>query len=165
MRINERTKYKEFQKVEKYLTKQSVQRIKDAAEKKYGGMYDMPFERFYSCANGDFSHLYINNEPTVLQVYWQKRFEEFVKEFAQALQKLTLPATDDERVASQDLLKLEWGEAILVFVQNYFGCRSFKEAEQITIGEILIAKRAQYNKDKYMRQLGQVQARKMQHKK
>lgn len=161
MRITDKTKYDTFTNVEPYVTQKSINAIKNAAEKKYGNMYDLTFSQFYACMNGDFSHIIKTSSPTVLQVYWTKRFSEFAEKLANELKSLTLPQTADERLASQSLLKVSWAEGLLVFMQSFFHLHSFKEAEQITIGELLIAKRAQYNQDKYTRELAKLQRKKI----
>lgn len=165
MRISDKTKYSTFASVEPFVTPASIAAIKKAAERVHGNMYDLTFAQFYACMNGDFSHVVENkNDPTVLQVYWIKRFGEFANEFAKTLQSLTIPQTLDEVRASSVLLKVEWGEAMLVFLQSFFHLQSFKQAEQITIGELLIAKRAQYNQTKYERELTKIQRQKMKRK-
>lgn len=165
MRITNETKYSELLPVEKFLTDKAAEELKQAAERLFGNMYDLTFEQFYECANGNFSEVIGSlQSPTVLQVYWIKRFGEFIEEFAKQLKKLEPKQTDEELKASQGLLKVSWSEGLLVFIQSYFGTRSFKEAEQITIGELLIAKRAQYNQDLYRRKLNALQIAKMKRK-
>lgn len=157
MRITERTLYATIQPIEKYFADSMNDKIMRAAEGKFGCMYDLEFATFWACAGGDFSNLGDMRNPTVLQVYWVKRFNNFVEEFTQALKVLTLSPTADESRAGQGLLKVTWGEGILVFLQQWFGLKSYKEAEKITIGELLIAKRAQYNQDLFRRSLAQIQ--------
>lgn len=164
MRITERTLYATISPIEKYLRTETVKEIERAAENKYGAMYDLEFATFWACAGGDFSHLGDMRNPTVLQVYWVKRFNKFVEEITQSLKGLTLTPTDEERKASEGLLNVAWGEGILVFLQQWFGLKSYKEAEKITIGELLIAKRAQYNQDLFRRKLSKIQMSKF-HKK
>lgn len=164
MRITERTLYATIEPIEKYFRPKMEENIMRAAEGKFGGMYDLEFATFWACAGGDFSHLGDMRNPTVLQVYWVKRFNKFVEEITQALKGLTLTPTDEERKASEGLLKVTWGEGILVFLQQWFGLKSYKEAEKITIGELLIAKRAQYNQDLFRRKLSKIQMSKF-HKK
>lgn len=165
MRVTERTKYETFRSVEKYLTKEATEKLKKAAEESFGAMQDLTFAQFHACVNGNFADVLGNTaSPTVLQAYWAKRFADFVEEFAGALKKLTLQQTADEVQASQGLLKVNWDEGLLVFIQSYFGLRSFKEAEQITIGEIIIAKRAQYNQELYRRKLNAIQMAKLKRK-
>lgn len=162
MLITQETKYKEVADAEKYFTPQGVEELKKAAEDVYGSMYDLTFSTFHACANGDFSGIFADvKDPTVLQVYWCKRFADFVQEFAEALQKMQAPQTPDEKKAAKGLLKTDWAEGLLVFLQGFFGLRSFKEAENITVGEILIAKRARFNEDMYRRNLSKIQMQKI----
>lgn len=164
MRITERTLYATIQPIEKYLQDSMTSELMRAAEAKFGAMYDLEFATFWACAGGDFSNLGDMRNPTVLQVYWVKRFNKFVEEFTKALKGLTLSPTADESKAGQGLLQVTWGEGILVFLQQWFGLKSYKEAEKITIGELLIAKRAQYNQDLFRRRLAQIQTAKFKKK-
>lgn len=165
MRITDKTKYSLFEPVEKYVTPEAVAALKQAAERKYGSMYDLTFEQFYACSQGNFSDILGDiSKPTVLQVYWCKRFADFVDEFAKTMQTVTMKPTAEEQRAAQGLLKTDWGENMLVFLQQWFGCKSYKEAEKITIGELIIAKRAQYNQDKFRRQLAKIQTEKYKRK-
>lgn len=161
MRITENTKYIEILAVEKYFSKKTVEELKSAAEKQFGSMYDLEFATFYNCANGDFSHLGGLDNPTALQVYWIKRFGDFSEEFAKTLSTLQVQSSEDEKRASEGLLKVTWGESMLVFMQRYFGLKSFREAEKITIGELLIAKRATYNDELFQRRLAKIRTQKI----
>ena len=88
MRITDRTLYATIEPLEKYFRKEMTAELKQAAEVKYGAMYDLEFATFWACAGGDFSHLGDMRNPTVLQVYWVKRFGEFVEEYTKALKGL-----------------------------------------------------------------------------
>ena len=162
MLITSETKYSEIVEAEKYFTAQSVEKLKKAAEETYGSMYDLTFSTFHACTNGDFSHIIKDaKDPTVLQIYWCKRFADFVKEFAEALKNMQTQQTPDEKKAAKGLLQTDWAENMLVFLQDFFGLRSFKEAENITVGEILIAKRARFNEDTYRRNIARIQTQKI----
>ena len=162
MLITAKTKYREIAEAEKYFTPQSVEDLKRAAENTYTSMYDLTFAGFHACANGDFSGVLGDmTDPTVLQVYWCKRFADFVKTFADMMQKMQLPQTPEEKRAENGLLQTDWAESVLVFLKDYFGLRSFREAEAITVGEILIAKRARFNEDTYRRNLARIQTQKI----
>lgn len=166
MRITSKTKYSVLEPVEKYLTTKGVQELKKAAENEFGAMYDLTFAQFHACANGDFSGMIGEmKDPTALQVYWAKRFADFVEEFANELKRLTTKQTADEKRASSGMLKVAWDEGLLIFIQSFFGLKSFREAEQITMGEILIAKRASYNQDIFRRNLNKIQMNKIGRKK
>lgn len=166
MLITEQTKYVDILAVEKHFKDKSIEELKAAAVKHFGSFYDLTFETFHECADGNYTKVLgdISN-PTVLQVYYIKAFEDFVKEFVEQLGKLQIPPTADEKKAASNLLQVNWDEGMLVFVQRFFGLKSFKEAEQITMGEILIAKRAQYNDDLFRRRLNNIQVQKMKIKK
>lgn len=165
MRIDKNTKYREFEPIEKYVPDSQKKAITNAAESLYGCMYDLEFSEFWNVANGDLSRLGNLENPTVFQRYWLKRFEEFTKEFAETLNKLSVKQTSEEKRAADGCLKISWGESVLVFLQKFFGLKSFKEAEKITLGEILIAKRAQYNDDLFARRMSQIQMQKIKPKK
>lgn len=164
MRITETTKYKDVEQVAQFFDEGTNKELKEAAEKKYGAMYDLPFVEFYACANGDFERLGDTSEPTVLQVYWLKRFEEFIEEFVGAINNLTVRPTPEEEQASEGIPKSNWAESILIFTRGYFGLHNFKEAERITIGEILIAKKAAYIEAMYRRRLQRIQMQKYNRK-
>lgn len=164
MRVTPKTLYSDFEPIEKYLKDGAKAVLMAAAEKQYGAMYDLPFGTFFDCANGDFSHLGKLTNPTVLQVYWCKRFEEFTKEFAKVLKRLQVPQTPEEKQAVDAMMDITWGEAILVFAQKWFGLKSYKAAEKITVGEILIAKRAAYNQEMFARKLQKIQMRNLRRK-
>lgn len=161
MRVTERTQYATVRDMEKYFAPEFVEELTRAAEAQYGAMYDLTFAEFHALANGDFSRLGDMSNPTVLQVYWTKRFAAFVDEFANTLKRLQVKPTADEEQAATGLLQVSWAEGLLVFLQRFFGLQSYKQAEQITLGELLIAKRAQYNEDMYKRRLQAIQLRKM----
>lgn len=165
MLITETTKYSEFQPLEKYLKADGFAQIKRAAEEQYGNMYDLTFAEFHACANGDFGGILGDlSNPTVLQVYWIKRLEEFTEEFANTLKRLEIKQTADEQRAAQGLLKTDWAEGILIFLQSFFSLKSFKEAEKITMGEIIIAKRSQYNGEVFRRNMTKIQMQKARRK-
>lgn len=165
MRIDKNTKYREFEPIEKYVPDSQKKAITNASESVYGCMYDLEFGEFWNVANGDFSRLGNLEDQTVFQVYWLKRFDEFTKEFAETLNKLSVKQTTDEKRAAKGCLKVSWEESILVFLQKFFSLKSFKEAEKITLGELLIAKRAQYNDDLFARRISQIQMQKINRKK
>ena len=152
--------------MEKYVSKKGQEKLKLAAEQELGSTYDLPFDTFWQCCGGDFSHLGDATNPTVLQVYWVKRFKEFVEEYTAALKALVVRPTADEEKATAEagLLEVTFGESMLVFLRDYFGLPSFEEAGRRTMAELLIAKRATFNQERYKRKLTQIQTAKL-HKK
>jgi hypothetical protein len=61
-------------------------------------------------------------------------------------------------------LPVEWQEGMLVFVRAYFGLKSFGEAENVTIGDYLLAKKDEYNSTIFQRNMAKIQTQKI-HKK
>lgn len=170
MRVTKATKYAgEFADIEPYISERTKKRLTAAAEKMYGGMYDLEIGELWKCANGDFSFVGITTEKeyaerTVYQQYWLERFDTFCDEFANVLKRLTLKQTADEQRASSGLIEVNWCEGLLVFAQSYFGLKSFREAEKVTLGDIVIAKRATYNRELFNRKLAEIQTQKYKKK-
>lgn len=159
--ITERTRYADIEASEKYYSEAAKAQLTEAAEKRYGTMLGMSFSTFWACCNGDTSHLGDMTHPTVLQVYWLRRFKTFVDEYTQQLNRLQPPELPEATQAAQGTLQVTFGEATLVFLQQHFGLHSYKEAEQITLGELLIAKRTAYNAEIFRRNMAAIQRRKL----
>ena len=153
MLITEFTKYSDVVAVERFFDDETVKRIKTLAQDKLGSFYDLPFGTFYACQSGDFSHLGDMSDPTVLQVYWCKMFGEESIAYLEKLKGLAITPTAKEERARQGLLRVDFFEAMLVFMQKWFGLKSYREAEQITLGDLLIAKRAEHNEIQYNRNM------------
>lgn len=169
MRITEQTKYKDIEKLERYFSDKTNARITEAAQKSICKFVDLTFDDFWACCNGDFSAILgdVNKmrDPSVYEVYWLTGFKDFVEKFTKTLQNLTIKPTAEEKQAAEGLLEISFGEACLVFLQKYFCLHSFAEAGKITIGDLLIAKRAKYNEDKFQRNLSNIQLKKYKAKK
>lgn len=148
MQITEKTPYSRLQPIERYLTPESVEQIKQAAERHFGLCGAITLADFFACADGDFARVIGGGEPTVLQVYWIKRFcEDFLPAFTAACESLKSPQTAKELRAMQGLKRLTMQEGMLVFVQAFFGLPSFEAAEKITLGEYILARKVKYNND------------------
>ena len=85
----------------------------------------------------------------------------FLQEFARACEELTLPATEEQRSATQGTKAMTPLESMLVFTRDYFGLPSFFEAGKRTIGEYLTAKKASYNEALIQRNYQNIQMRKL----
>lgn len=161
MLITPTTKYAEFVGIEKYLKDDAIAELKKASERAYVQMYELTLADFLECCNGTFNGVLGDlKQPTVLQVYWCKRFKDFAEEFANALKGLQLPRTPEEILAGEGLPKQTFSESMLTFGRNYFGLPNFKEAEKLTLGDLLIAKRDTYIGGLYQRKLHKIQMQK-----
>lgn len=161
MIINERTKYKDFEQAEKYATQDSLQQIKGAAEKHFKNCYELTIDEFFGVLGGDYSLLGNLKNPTILQVYWLKRFKDFVDEFSKACERLTIQPTPDEQQCKNGCVKVTPQEAMLIFTREYFGLPSFYEAGKRTIGEYLTARKDRYNEARQHRNYEELQKRKL----
>ena len=145
MRVTDKTLFARVAGVEPYFTPETKTAIQDRAIALYGGMYELTVEQFAALVAGNYkSVLGELARPTVMQVYWLRRFKEFVEEFAGALKNLQPPKDADEAIAAANLPKISPAESMLIFARNYFGLHSFDEASRVTLAEFLIAKRDVY---------------------
>lgn len=161
MTVNEKTKYAEFEPTEKYLTNDAVADLKQAAERVYVNMYALTFGQFLRISDGDFSDVLGDmSEPTVLQVYWAKRFKDFQKEFGETLKSTQVKPTPEQQRAADGLPTQTFAESMLTFGRSYFGLHSFREAENLTLGDLIIARRDAYINALYDRRLQRIQMEK-----
>lgn len=145
MRIGSKTLYNRICGVEDYFSDKTKAELQRASESLYGKMYDLTIEQFTAITEERYAEVLGDiTRPTVLQVYWLKRFKEFVTEFTNALKNLQPPKDADEAIASANLPKISPAESMLIFARNYFGLHSFEEASRVTLAEFLIAKRDVY---------------------
>lgn len=166
MEVRSSTLYSEFAPFEEYATQESLQALKAAAEQKFGNCYGLTVDEFWGIANGDFSYIGITpemreNEPTVYQVYWIKRFNDFTQEIANACKRMTIKPTPEQEQATNGCVKIEPMEQMLIFVRSYFGLPSFKAAGLITMGEYITARKDDYNQRRTQRNWEDIQRRKL----
>lgn len=141
MRVTEETRYADFAEFEKIARDEDLQAVEKAAVKEYGKFYALTIGEFNRMASQPMD---IENEPSVLRVYWLRYIERSIKAFATALENLTLPPTAEDMDVIDQLPKMSMAEAMLIFARSYFALHSFSEAERITLGEYLMAKKDEY---------------------
>lgn len=144
MIVNADTKYKDFVQYEKVLTKESEADLMKAAEQYFKPCYQLTLNEFWKVLNGNFDLLGDLTEPSVLQVYWIKRFTAFADEFKQSVEKLNTE-TPEMQGLDANCVKILPQESMLIFIREYFGLPSFMEAGQRTIGEYILARKDRYN--------------------
>lgn len=157
MIVTRDTKYAEFKDFEKFLDDESIANLKRAAEVEFVPMYEMTFVQFLQACEDTTTIIGKKDNPTVLQVYWEKRFEEFKKEFEEKIKSTNVPPTKEAALAAKDLPAQTFAEGILVFGRQYFGLHNFREAEQLTLGDIIIARKDAYNTAIFQRRLNAIQ--------
>lgn len=144
MKIDGQTKYEDFQAIEAAMTEESKQEIKRASEAYYKSCYELTIDEFFGVVAGNYEILGDMSKPSVLQVYWLKRFTEFCEEFARACERLSIKDPEAEKY-NAGCVKFEPQEGMLVFLREYFGLPSFYDAGKRTIGEYLTARKDRYN--------------------
>lgn len=157
MKVTSSTLYADIASQERFFSDKSIEQLKQTAVAHLGNFYELPFGRFWSMMQGEYGDLINKERPTLFQVYYLRAFKDFVEQFVKVMQNLNIPQTIDEINASEGLMKTDFCESTLVFLRNYFGLHSFKDAEQRTVGELLIAKRDTYNSEKYRRRYAAIQ--------
>lgn len=114
---------------------------------------------FFACLRNDFSVIGVCstwNDCTVYQYIWAMGFVEYGKAFAKLLGRLVPPMTPDERAAQSACVQVSMEEGILVFLRGYFGLPSFSAAEDLTVNELVMAKRDTYNRAVYETKLRKI---------
>ena len=164
MKIEGRTPYKKFAPIEQYVSDESKKAMMAAAERAFKPCCSLTIDEFFGVCGGDYSLLGDTRNPSVLQVYWAKRFAVFVEEFTQACQRTMLEPTPDQRIASEGQIEMTPQEHMLVFVREYFNLPSFFAAGKRTLGEYLTARKDRYNQMLQQRKFEQLQRDKL-HKK
>lgn len=145
MQVTERTKYSEFLQFEQYVAPESAQELKRAAERIFKPCHLLTIAEFWGVQAGNYELLGDMSDPTVLQVYWLIRFKEYCKVFLETLEKLKTPQTPEQAQASIGTVEIPPQQNMLVFVREYFGLHSFKDAEQCTLNDYILARKDKYN--------------------
>lgn len=160
MELTKDTLYSELQPHEEYLTDESKQAILDKAKEVYGEYLDITLDKLSRFINGDFGGIVNKEKPTVLQVYWLRGLEAFIKALPDTLANYSVPETPEEAQAASGLPSVTFMEGMLVFARSYFGHKSFSEASQTTIGDVMIAKKDSYRQSMIQIRLARIQQRK-----
>lgn len=97
---------------------------------------------------------------TVFEVYIIRGLQAFLIDYIKKLEKLVPVKTNEEKAAEGVCLKMTLTEGLLIFAREYFNLPNFKAAGQITLADLLIAKKDTYNKAMYQRKLADIYNRK-----
>ena len=76
-------------------------------------------------------------------------FTAFTAELQTIFEKLTLKPSFDAQRNMAGVLPMTFSESIIVFVQDFFGLKSYSEAEKITLADVVLAKKVHYNRSIY----------------
>lgn len=144
MTITAANKFSDFAPYADVLTDESDKKLKQAAERTYKPCFMLTLNEFWGCLHGNFELLGDMSEPSVLQVYWLKRFADFCEEFSNTCERLQTTEEKDGNLFT-GCVQLQPEESMLLFVRSYFGLKTFAEAGECTIGEYVLARKDRYN--------------------
>ncbi|HPL95000.1 MAG TPA: hypothetical protein PLK02_07860 [Paludibacteraceae bacterium] len=166
MKINHKSKLSKFLPFVDLLTKESEQKLKDAAVRFYlkDGFWSITLGAFLQAANGNFDVFFSKKfkieKATVFQYYLIAAFKDFVDEFSNVMSNLSLKPTIDEAQASSNLTKVEFSEGFLVYAMKTFGYKSSKEAEECILIDFLMRKKDDFNNQLFQRNIAAIHERK-----
>lgn len=160
MKIDINSRYSEVADLYRVLTDESKEAIKAEAVKLYGEYWDMTIGDYFALDRGDCSKVALNGEPTLVQYVWLEGLTAFTQEFAKALKSVQIPKTMQRKFEDQArnvCIKVDVRESILDFTQRSFYLHSYREAENITLAEYMIKRRAEFNSIMMQRRMEQLQ--------
>lgn len=164
MKITSNTKYADFEYAELFIDDSERVKITQAAEQYFKPCSMLTLNEFIGLAEGNYELLGDLSDPSVLQVYWLKKYEAFCKEVRDLCTRLQIEPTEEQKRAQNGCLTTTPTENMLIFTRSYFGLPSFFAAGERTIGEYLTARKDEYNKARYNRNWDAIQAAKFKKK-
>jgi len=156
LKITERTKWNEICEII------STEHIKLLQEKIIGeypfDFYSIKISEFSELLNGNFSielkKILTNEKVTVFAfIQIKNSVEKFLADFSKILKSYEIKQSNEEKRASANLPESDLIESMLIFMQRFFGLKSFVEAEKMTIADFIIAKKADYTSKLYEKNL------------
>lgn len=164
MNIDFSKPYSKYVDVLPFVTNESRKALMQEAAK-IRDPYTLTLAEFFACCDGYFGCVVKDIErPTTGEGLWLEMFSGFIADFGKILERLVIPQTPEQKQASVNCLPVEWQEGMLVFVRAYFGLKSFSEAESVTIGDYLLAKKDEYNTNIFQRNMAKIQTQKIHRK-
>lgn len=157
------TPYAEFAVYEPYVSKEDMAKIDKAALDMYGNFTDITIEKFAELTQLT-PEKAMKEYDTVFKVRWLLQFKDFVEQFSKTVSNFSLKPTPMEASASSVCYEVTMLESMLVFSRDYFGLKSFSEAAKTTLGDYLIARKADYNSKAFERKFGELQMQKIKTK-
>lgn len=149
MIVTRETAYEDFAPYEPHVNLEDRAKITKAAiADKFGdnGFYMLDIGTFLACVHGDFDGLFSNGGLSVFDIYRIKAFPDWLKEFTEALERLTLKPTAKQLQSQQGCEKVTFDESVFIFCRQYFGLHSFDDVLRLTVSDYLMAKKDDFNR-------------------
>lgn len=152
MQITNETKYENIASTLLFIDKASEQRLIDESPIAVfgkGGYYAMTIGQLGALIDGgsiaDLIPTIGTKDMKVFEYYTARELPNFIEKFVKQLEMFSIKPTPKEQRASAGCYKVGAVEGLLLFARSYFGLHSFREAEEITLADLLIAKKDSYN--------------------
>lgn len=160
MKIDAHTQWSEVEAVAPYLSAATLEAAKKAAVRRFAGVSDL-----FDLKVGQFVNLtqngeeWLENAPdgSALFHWFCEAVEDWLAELERAL--APLKGKEDRRLEA-GCVKMDSGEAVLQFVRAFFNC-TYEEAEAMTMGDYLLARRWAFNEAKTKENAANMERRKM----
>lgn len=170
MTISNKTLYS--QALAEALTEESKQRIKERAVDYFLGvsLWEMKLGLFLSFLSGDFSKTNVQSDCekygglTFFAKMFIERIGDFVTEFGKSYGDLSPKQSPAEKQASEVCLPVTFAESLLFYTRSFFGLKSFSECENITMAEILLARKETYNDVMFKKRFSEIEMQKIKSK-
>lgn len=163
MRITTDTRYFTVAPVLRALTDEQLEELRERAPKVVlgdGGYNGITLGQLAVLttrgAKGVFTKAENEQDVSVFEYYCAEGFAAWFEDYTKKLQRLQPPMTSEEKAAQAACMQVGMIEGLLIFAREYFGLHSFGEAEQVTLGDLLIAKKDAYNKAVYQREYNRI---------
>lgn len=168
MKIEANAPLKNVADILPYISESCRMNIEAAAVEKFGAFNVLTIEDLSAISQGNLDGILGNEwstDPTVLQWAWAEYAKKQMEIFVKTLERFTIPETPEEKRAAEGLPSVTFIEGLLVFSQSFFSLPSYVAAAKTTIGDIVIAKKAEYRRLCMQRRLDRIQAQKIKSKK
>ena len=149
MLVDKNTPWDAFAPSEQYVDDAGKKRIKDAAVKEMfgdNGFFAMSIKTLLEAMHGETDALHRNNGESVFDVYRVAAFADWLEEFIQLVDNLTLKPTAQQAKLSFGCLSMTFDESVYIFLRDYFNLPSFDAVLTLTVGDYVLAKKDTYNK-------------------
>jgi hypothetical protein len=147
-KVNKDTKFADFAPFAEFVSNADLQKLKEAAGISGFNFWELTIRGFSDLNKGVFPETIqkVIEADGLLDVFAiRNAIEKFANDFTAVIQRFELPQTSEEIQAGAGVPEFSLLESMLLFTQKYFSLPSFEAAEQITLSDFLMAKKADYS--------------------
>lgn len=163
MDVTGRTKWSDLQPFWAVLSDGSQEALKEQALRRHNiadGFYSLTIEEFIGITGGDLKMFNIKDDGTAYEQIFINELKEFLSKYVETLSSYNIEQTADERRASSSCVEVSMAEGLLIFARQYFNLPSFTKAGELTLADLMIAKKDAYNTAVFQRAMNKIQTSK-----